>query len=315
MQNTVENVEQQSGEPEGLIKTPRQLIVTVILAFVIPIFTIVMLVKLVSVTSLLGGDKISQSADAIAQRIQPVAGFKLVDADAPTESKTGDQVYASTCAACHDSGLAGAPKLGDAAAWAPLIDSGFDAMLKIALEGKGAMPARGGNADLSDLEVARAVTYMANQGGGSFAEPEDDGAAADDASADTPAEAPEAATEEAAAPAADTTEVAAESTDDAAQDAAADEPAAADTAVAAAEIDPAGKKLYDSVCFACHTSGVAGAPKLGDKGSWARYIDTGFDAMMANAIKGVGAMPPRGGTQASDDELKAALQYMLSTLD
>ncbi len=287
MQKTVEHVEQQPGESEGLIKTPRQLIITVILAFIIPIFIIVSLVKLASVSFTLGGEQEAQTPDAIAQRIQPVAGFKLVDADAPVESKTGQQVYESTCAACHGSGVAGAPTMGDKAAWAPLIDSGFDTMLKIALEGKGAMPPRGGNAALSDLEVARAVTHMANAAGASFDEPQADG----EAPADAPAQ------------------------DTAAADNAAEPEAQPAAATETAAIDPAGEKLYNSVCFACHTSGVAGAPKLGDKAGWASYQETGFDTMLANAIKGVGAMPPRGGSQASDDEMKAALQFILSKLD
>ena len=71
---------------------------------------------------------------------------------------------------CHTSGAAGAPKVGDAAAWAPRIKTGYDALLNSALKGKGAMGAQGGG-DYSDLEIGRAVVYMANKGGAKFAEP------------------------------------------------------------------------------------------------------------------------------------------------
>src|SRR5690606_22213380 len=93
-------------------------------------------------------------------------------------------------------------------------------------------------------------------------------------------------------------------------------PAAPQTQAAApaeqeATIDPAGEKLYKSVCFACHTTGVANAPKLGDKAAWAPLIETGMDSMVSIAINGKGAMPPRGGSQATDEEIKAAVQYMV----
>nr|WP_255475092.1 c-type cytochrome [Pusillimonas sp. ANT_WB101] len=68
--------------------------------------------------------------------------------------------------------------------------------------------------------------------------------------------------------------------------------------------------MYKSVCFACHDTGVAGAPKFGDKAVWAKYIETGVDTMVAKAISGVGAMPPRGGSQATDEQMSAAVHYM-----
>jgi len=96
--------------------------------------------------------------------------------------KTGEQVYTAQCAACHATGAAGAPKLGDAAAWAPRIKTGYDALLTSALKGKGAMGAQGGG-EMSDLEIARAVVYIANQGGAKFDEPAAPAAAASAASA------------------------------------------------------------------------------------------------------------------------------------
>ena len=73
-----------------------------------------------------------------------------------------------------------------------------------------------------------------------------------------------------------------------------------------------GQKIYQQSCQACHASGVAGAPKLGDKDAWAPRIATGMDAMMANVMNGKNAMPPKGAcASCSDDDLKAAAQYMV----
>ncbi|MCC2597284.1 c-type cytochrome [Pusillimonas sp. MFBS29] len=298
MNNTEEHVEETIEEHEGLIKTPKQLIVTVILAFIVPVIVILLLVNLVQASAQKGSGSDAQTEESIANRIKPVAGFNLVDANAPKVFQTGQQVFETTCTSCHTAGVAGAPKLGDKDAWAPFIKAGYEEMVKVAIHGKGAMPAKGGNPALSDFEVERAVVYMANQSGASFEEPKEPSgdAPADEAK---PAEAP-------AAPApAPATEA----------PAAAEAPAAQEQAAAPAEqaaaIDPAGEKLYKSVCFACHAAGVAGAPKLGDKDAWAPLIAAGMDSMLSIAINGKGAMPPRGGSQASDDEIKAAVQYMV----
>jgi cytochrome c5 len=74
----------------------------------------------------------------------------------------------------------------------------------------------------------------------------------------------------------------------------------------------AGETLYKQSCFVCHAAGVAGAPKLGDKAAWAPRIQQGMPAMLQNAIKGKGAMPPKGGSNASDQELSAAIEYMVN---
>jgi len=158
-------------EHSSPIKTPKQLIVTVVLAFVVPIIIIIMLVNFVASELITGAGSDSLAPEAVAKRIAPVARLELVDINAPRVLKTGEQVYTSVCMSCHATGVADAPKLGDAAAWAPLIQTGFDALLKTALEGKGAMPAKGGNPMLDALEVARAVVYMANQSGGALPEP------------------------------------------------------------------------------------------------------------------------------------------------
>ena len=87
------------------------------------------------------------------------------------------------------------------------------------------------------------------------------------------------------------------------------------TATATAVID--GKKIYNGMCVACHGAGVAGAPRVGDKGAWAERIDKGASTLYANAINGVqgssGVMPAKGGNPAlSDDEIKAVVDYMVA---
>ena len=329
MKKTEEHMEDTHEESEGLIKTPKQLIVTVILAFIVPIVVILLLVSLVTTTTQKGLGSDSQTPEAIANRIKPVAGFALVDANAPKVFKTGQQVYESTCTACHTAGVAGAPKLGDSGAWAPFIQKGYEDMVKNAIHGIGAMPPKGGNPSLSDFEVERAVVYIANKSGASFKEPE---APAEGAKADAAAQ-PAQAAAAAPAPAAPKAEVAAAPaqpatptapTDPAptpaapaAQPQAAPAPAATAAAPAAADtaaVDPAGEKLYKSVCFACHSTGVANAPKFGDKASWSKALAGGMDTMVQHAIHGIGAMPPKGGSQASDAEVKAAVEYMVQAV-
>lgn len=80
-----------------------------------------------------------------------------------------------------------------------------------------------------------------------------------------------------------------------------------------ADDDPDGQKIYQTSCQACHSTGAAGSPKLGDKAAWAPRIATGVDAMLAVAIKGKNAMPPKGACMScSDDDLKAAIEYIVS---
>lgn len=141
------------------------------------VFNLVVLLALpvVVVGSLIGYYKSHDSApagslseEAVTARIQKVGMLQL--GESKRELKNGEEVFKAQCTTCHTAGLLGAPKLGDAAAWAPRIGTGYEALLNSALKGKNAMTAQGGGA-FSDYEVARAVVYMANAGGAKFAEP------------------------------------------------------------------------------------------------------------------------------------------------
>jgi cytochrome c5 len=175
---------------EGPIKTPQQLIWTVVASFVVPIAIIVLLVNFVASGDKSGAGSEGMSEQAIAQRIQPVGEVTLKDASGPAQLRSGEQVYTAQCSACHAAGAAGAPKLGDEAAWGPRIKTGFEALLNSALKGKGAMAAQGGG-EFSDFEIGRAVVFMANKAGGKLDEPKAPASAASAASAaDAAASAP-----------------------------------------------------------------------------------------------------------------------------
>lgn len=275
----------------GPIKTPSQLLWTSFFAFVVPVLVIIGLVFFVTSANKPGAGAVNTEM-ATEQRIQKIGAVEIRDANRPLEA--GATVYKAQCAACHDAGLAGAPKFGDAAAWAPRIATGYEALLNSALKGKGAMAPQGGGA-FRDPEIGRAVVHMANAAGAKFAEPQAAAPAAAAAASPAPAAAPApapAAAAPAAAPAAP----------------AAAAPAAAPAPAVAAN----GEALYKQSCTVCHGAGVAGAPKTGDKAAWAPRIAQGVDALTASAIKGKGAMPPKGGAMAaSDAEIKAAVQYLV----
>jgi cytochrome c5 len=252
----------------SFIKTPQQLVVVIVASFVVPVIAIIMLVQLV--TSERGADPNALTPESVAQRIRPVGHVEFGAAGGAAGGKSGEEVVKSVCAACHQTGVAGAPKIGDKAAWAPRIKEGLNEMVKDAIKGVRGMPPKGGNPSLSDDEVARAVVFMANQSGAKFKEP----------APKAPAQKPQAV-------------------------------AAAAPGSAAGAAD--GKKVYDSTCTACHATGVANAPKLGDKAAWAPRIKQGVDTLLQSALKGKGAMPPKGGNASlSDADLRAAIEFMVS---
>jgi cytochrome c5 len=158
---------EEHDEHSSFIKTPQQLITVVLLAFVVPIFGIVLLVKLV--VDRPRADPGAMTPEAVSARIQPVGKVEF-GAAGPAAAKSSEDIVKEVCAACHTAGVANAPKFGDKAAWAPRLKLGLDGMLKSVISGKGAMPPRAGTS-LTDDELARAVILMANQAGGNLKEP------------------------------------------------------------------------------------------------------------------------------------------------
>ncbi|MEI6317989.1 MAG: c-type cytochrome [Pseudomonadota bacterium] len=277
-------------EGEGLIKTPKQLIIVVVASFLVPIIGIAMLVSFVTgAKNIEPAGSQARAAEMIADRMRPIGQVWLAGEKPPAGAvpvaavatakveKTGEEVYKAVCAGCHTSGALNAPKLGDNAAWAKLIPEGHAGLTKQAIAGIRQMPARGGNPDLTDTEMSRAVAYLANSAGAKFKEPP------------------------VAAPAAPAAQVAAAATT-----------AVAAAAPAAGAVD--GEAVYKQACSACHAVGAAGAPKSGDKAAWAPRIKKGEDALVASAIKGIGNMPPKGGNPSlTDAQIRAAVAYQIKT--
>ncbi len=141
-------------------------------SFFVPLIIILLLMVYVNSGKRDGGES-ADAAKSTEQLIKPVAQLNFKDASAPRELQTGEQVYKAVCSSCHATGAAGAPKFGDASAWAPRIAKGYDSLMTSVIKGKGAMPARGGSnpTDISDYELGRAVVYMANSAGGKLPEP------------------------------------------------------------------------------------------------------------------------------------------------
>ncbi len=217
---------------------------------------------------------------AVEKNIEPVATVEVAVADAgPKADKSGEEVYKSVCMMCHDTGLMAAPKFGDKDAWKPRIAQGYETLVSHAINGIRTMPAKGGNAALTDGEIYNAVAHMANAAGADFKAP-----------------APKAAA--AVAPAA----------------AAAAAPVAAAPVAVVADASATGKsgeEVYKSVCMMCHDTGLMAAPKFGDKAQWAPRIAQGYDTLVTHAVKGVRNMPAKGGNPGlSDAEVAGAVKYM-----
>ena len=281
----------------SFIKTPKQLIVVVALAFAIPIALIVLLSQLVTGVRSPG----RQDAETgVLNRIKPVGEVTVADATAPQASMTGEKVYQDVCKTCHEAGLVGAPKLGDKAAWAPRIKRGINALYASAINGKDQMPPKGGNRNLADIEVQRGVVYMAKRSGAKFDEP-------------PAAPAPTTATASApVAPVAATAPVAAIT-------AAAPPSAAAGAAKPGAPLDlkAAEALMQKDGCSACHgvDKKIVG-PAYVDVA--AKYKgDAGANAKLTQKVKAGGAgvwgqipMPPN--PQVPDDDIKALVSWILA---
>ena len=274
---------QPHDEHTSFIKTPKQLLVVVILAFLIPILLISIIAGLAT-RSVDPAAKVV-SDEAITKRLKPVGQVEIAERSDTPGQRTGKQVVEAVCSACHVTGALNAPKIGDTAVWGALIKEGHEHLTENAIKGIRQMPPKGGNPQLTNDEVARAVAYMANQVGANFKEPP--------VQAGAPAQVAAAPGAPAAAGA---TAV----------------PTAAPAGGAAAG-GGNGQKIFEANCVACHGAGVAGAPKLGDKAAWAPRLKQGLDTLHQNALKGKGAMPPKGGNMAlSDADVSAAVDYMAS---
>jgi cytochrome c5 len=273
------------SEHTSFIKTPQQLIAVVLLAFIVPIAVISILASLAARS--VDASASAFSEEAVAKRLKPVGEVVVAAGGGAAAPRTGRQVVEAVCAACHVAGVANAPRIGDKTVWDKLIKEGHQHLTENAIKGIRAMPPRGGSADLSDIEVARAVAYMANQAGARFSEPEPPAAAVGATTSPTSPSAPATAAS-AAAP-------------------------AANAPAASAGAGANGKSVYDASCVACHGAGVAGAPKTGDKAAWAPRLKQGMPALYESSLKGKGAMPPKGGNMSlSEGDVKAAVDFLVS---
>lgn len=258
---------------------------TLVSGIVILLATIFFLIKLAGSSSFSDVDQTTESATQT--RIQPT-GQLLMGDGIPVGQRQGEAIFNKICIQCHasDSIVPNSPKLENNADWAPRIAQGFDTLFNHALNGFNAMPAKGGAADLTDQELKRVITFMANKSGGSFPNPDEAAVAPADAAASGTA----------------------------AVDAAASGVAPAEAAPAVAGVD--GKAVYDGLCMACHSTGVAGAPKVGDAADWKARLAQGKDILYKHSIEGFtgskGMMPAKGGNPAlTDEEVKAAVDYMI----
>lgn len=164
----------------GPIKTPQQLLWAAFFSFVAPVFIIIGLVYYVVSDSkpagsnqaerhALGGLSTQDMERGVTQRLAKVGSVEIRDANRAL--KAGEEVFKAQCAACHVSGAAGAPKLGDVGAWGPRLKTGLEALVNSALKGKGAMGAQAGG-DFDDIEIARAVVHLTNSAGARFPVPD-----------------------------------------------------------------------------------------------------------------------------------------------
>lgn len=243
----------------------------------------------------------------------PAGGAAVADAAgaAATPGFDAKGEYDKICAACHRSGLMGAPKFGDTAAWQARLDKhgSLDALVKQGIQGLGSMPPKGG-AGISDDQFHDVVVYLlenANipQGGSSAAAP----AAGDSAAApaaESKTETPAVADNSAAAPAT-------ENKTEAPAAEAKTEVAAAGSASAPRDpnFNPQGE--YDKLCATCHAVGLMNAPKLGDAVAWKERLDKagGLDGLVQQGIKGINAMPPKGGSTINDDQFHDTVVFFL----
>ena len=146
-----------------------QFLVIMFIGFILPISLIIIDVNKSQSSASKEDPKVAETK--AKENIQPVAKVELaqaVEEGSASGGKSGEEVYKAVCSMCHQAGMLNAPKFGDTQAWAPRISQGYETLVQHALKGIRSMPAKGGNASLSDAEVAGAVLYMTNSSGANF---------------------------------------------------------------------------------------------------------------------------------------------------
>ena len=159
--------EQSTGIPKTTI---RQVVIALLAGFTAPVIAIVLIVQLVLSIhhSHIDKDDPAMADAAVSERLKPYAEVKSIDPNAPRVERTGEQVYNAVCTSCHQAGALGAPKYGNKGDWGKRIAQGYDTLIKHATDGIRQMPPRGGDPEISDIELARAIAYMANSAGANF---------------------------------------------------------------------------------------------------------------------------------------------------
>jgi cytochrome c5 len=149
------------------IKNWTRPVITIGLLLVATIAVLVLLTQMVTDTPKAAKD----DETAVLSRIKPVGDVQLTVASGPKGQLSGEQVYNQVCKTCHEGGLAGAPKVGDKAAWGKVIAQGLTPTVDHAVKGIRAMPPKGGNPDFENIEIERAVVFMAGKAGANWKEP------------------------------------------------------------------------------------------------------------------------------------------------
>jgi len=237
---------------------------------------------------------------APAGQVRTSASAVVDVADAtPAAPRSGAELANASCASCHTAGVAGAPKFDDKAEWDKRATAGLEALVASVVNGKGGMPA-GGGSDYDEAEITRAVAYMTGLGdGGAVPLPGTEAAAEIQAEETQAAEATAEATAEA------NSESSEASTTEAVV-------AVAPSAGVLAALTPRIETTVDQgVCAGCHLNGVANSPKYDDTEEWAKRAEKGYAALAQTVASGKGAMPPRGGSDLTDDELLIAVEYIV----
>ena len=274
-----------------------QVLFAILGALIAPVLVIVLILKLFMGFQSTAPEDEKATVAEVTKQVEPIAQVEVaVVSNVAHVDKGGEEVYNAVCTMCHAAGLLNAPKFGDKGQWAPRIAQGYETLVSHAINGIRSMPARGGNADLTDGEVANAVAYMANASGANFTAPVAGAptVVAAVATTDTAAAVPVAAGQPAMPSVA----------------ASASAPAAI---VAVSAKAKGGEEVYKAVCSMCHAAGLLNAPKFGDKAAWAPRIAQGQSTLVQHAINGIRSMPARGGNaELTDAEVGNAVAYMVA---